>query len=53
MNLLCRIQLSELQVRQTFDQNRDGAVSDEEAKFFLDNLEEADWDLFLSSGENN
>ncbi|KAK6630658.1 hypothetical protein RUM43_014643 [Polyplax serrata] len=48
-NMDKKIQLSELQVRQTFDQNRDGAVSDEEAKFFLDNLEEADWDLFLSS----
>ncbi|EEB15710.1 glucosidase 2 subunit beta precursor, putative [Pediculus humanus corporis] len=42
------ISISELRVRHTFDQNRDGVVSDDEAKFFLDNQEEVGWDSFLN-----
>ena len=37
-------------MRHTFDQNRDGVVSDDEAKFFLDNQEEVGWDSFLNIG---
>jgi len=36
-------------VRQTFDQNKDGQVSDEEAKFFLDGKDEVDFNQFVET----
>jgi protein kinase C substrate 80K-H len=39
-----------LQTQQTFDQNKDGAVSEDEAKFFLDSRDELNWEDFLASG---
>ncbi|KAK7863853.1 hypothetical protein R5R35_003336 [Gryllus longicercus] len=45
-----KLQLSELQVRQTFDSNRDGEVSDDEAKFLLNQQEEMSWEDFVISG---
>lgn len=38
-------------MRQTFDQNKDGAVTDEEAKFFMDNENELEFDAFLERGK--
>lgn len=46
----CRIEILELQTQQTFDQNKDGTVSEEEAKFFLDSRDELNWEDFLASG---
>jgi hypothetical protein len=46
----CRIEIFELQTQQTFDQNKDGAVSEDEAKFFLDSHDELNWEDFLASG---
>ncbi|XP_021938600.1 glucosidase 2 subunit beta [Zootermopsis nevadensis] len=45
-----KIEILELQTQQTFDQNRDGAVSEDEAKFFLDSNDELNWEDFLASG---
>ncbi|XP_071454296.1 glucosidase 2 subunit beta isoform X2 [Hetaerina americana] len=45
-----KIDMGELQARQTFDQNRDGAVSDDEAKYFLSSTGEMDWEEFQESG---
>jgi protein kinase C substrate 80K-H len=46
----CRIEVSELQTQQTFDQNKDGAVSGDEANFFFDSHAELSWEDFLASG---
>ncbi|XP_054277776.1 glucosidase 2 subunit beta-like [Macrosteles quadrilineatus] len=43
-----KITAAELEARQTFDQNKDGVVSEDEVKFFLGIVEEADWDHFLA-----
>jgi hypothetical protein len=48
--ICCRIEKFELQTQQTFDQNKDGAVSEDEAKFFLDSHDELSWEDFLASG---
>lgn len=45
-----RIDLSELTARQTFDKDKDGAVTEEEAKFFTNDNEELDFDNFLEKG---
>ncbi|XP_039277826.1 glucosidase 2 subunit beta [Nilaparvata lugens] len=45
-----KLQVDELRVRQTFDQNKDGQVSDDELKFFMGGLEEITWADFLESG---
>lgn len=45
-----KIEMSELQTQQTFDQNKDGAVSEDEAKFFFDSHNELSWEDFLASG---
>ncbi|XP_064079784.1 glucosidase 2 subunit beta-like isoform X1 [Macrobrachium nipponense] len=42
--------VTELQSRQTFDTNRDGEVSEEEAKFYLKQEESMDLDTFISTG---
>ncbi|XP_046661304.1 glucosidase 2 subunit beta [Homalodisca vitripennis] len=47
-NMDGKIDISELQARQTFDQNKDGVVSEEEIKFLLGDLTEADWTQFSS-----
>ncbi|RZF41362.1 hypothetical protein LSTR_LSTR000076 [Laodelphax striatellus] len=44
-----KLQVDELRVRQTFDQNKDGQVSDDELKFFMGGLEEITWADFLES----
>jgi hypothetical protein len=41
--------MSELQSQHTFDQNKDGTVSEDEAKFFLDSHDEVNWEDFLAS----
>ena len=48
-NFLYSVDISELQTQQTFDQNKDGAISDEEAKFFLDGKEALNWEEFIST----
>lgn len=48
--MCCRIEMFELQTQQTFDQNKDGAVSEDEAKFFFDSHDELSWEDFLASG---
>ncbi|XP_067001221.2 glucosidase 2 subunit beta [Anabrus simplex] len=45
-----KLQISELQTQQTFDQNRDGGISEEEAKFFLDGHDEMSWEDYLANG---
>lgn len=45
-----KIQMSEIQTQQTFDQNKDGAVSEDETKFFFDSHDELNWEDFLASG---
>jgi len=45
-----KIQMSEIQTQQTFDQNKDGAVSEDETKFFFDSHDEMNWEDFLASG---
>jgi len=45
-----KLQISELQGRKVFDQNRDGVVSEDEAKFFLHMENEMDQNEFLSIG---
>lgn len=42
------VSVSELQVRATFDRNRDGEVSDEEAMYFLGELEHVDVETFVT-----
>lgn len=42
--------MSELQAQQSFDQNKDGAVSEDEANFFFDSHDELSWEDFLASG---
>ncbi|XP_045592819.1 glucosidase 2 subunit beta isoform X2 [Procambarus clarkii] len=42
--------IEELQSRQTFDTNRDGQVSQEEAKFYLGQEDSMSKDTFLNSG---
>ncbi|XP_075216833.1 glucosidase 2 subunit beta [Lycorma delicatula] len=44
-----KIQVEELKVRQTFDQNKDGVVSDDELKFFMGDQQELTWNDFLNS----
>jgi protein kinase C substrate 80K-H len=48
--MCCRIEVSELQTQQTFDQNKDGAVSEEEANFLFDSHAELSWEDFLATG---
>lgn len=43
-----KIVVAELKARQTFDQNKDGVVSEEEVEFFLGPAESVDWNEFLS-----
>ncbi|XP_046389070.1 glucosidase 2 subunit beta isoform X2 [Ischnura elegans] len=45
-----KIDMGELQARNTFDQNRDGAVSEDEAKYFLSSTGEMAWEEFQDSG---
>ncbi|XP_012253364.2 glucosidase 2 subunit beta [Athalia rosae] len=47
------ISISEIQVRQTFDVNRNGEVSIDEAKYFLNNKEEVNLQEFLDSAWAN
>lgn len=42
------LEISEIQTRVQFDRNRDGAVSEEEAKFFLDQHDQVDFDKFIT-----
>lgn len=44
-----KIVAAELRTRQTFDQNKDGVVSDEEVVFFLGPAESMDWNEFFST----
>ncbi|CAL4106403.1 unnamed protein product [Meganyctiphanes norvegica] len=44
------ITIAEIQSRQTFDTNRDGEVSEEEAKFYFRQEEQMDLDTFITSG---
>jgi protein kinase C substrate 80K-H len=48
--MFCRIQMSEIQTQQMFDQNKDGAVSEDETKLFFDSHDELNWEDFLASG---
>ncbi|GFG29270.1 hypothetical protein Cfor_07947 [Coptotermes formosanus] len=45
-----KIQMSEIQTQQTFDQNKDGAVSEDETKLFFGSNDELNWEDFLASG---
>lgn len=45
--------VNELQVRQTFDRNRDGQVSEEEALFFMNNLNEITMKEFVDEAWRN
>ncbi|XP_049816221.1 glucosidase 2 subunit beta isoform X2 [Schistocerca nitens] len=45
-----KLQKSEIQTQQTFDQNKDGVVSDDEVTLFFDTQQEMDWDEFLATG---
>lgn len=47
------ITIAELQTRATFDKNRDGAVSDDEALYFLNNNEEVTLQEFVDSAWAN
>lgn len=42
------VEIVELQTRVQFDRNGDGAVTEEEARFFLDQRDQVDFDTFLS-----
>lgn len=42
------LELVELQTRIVFDRNRDGAVTVDEARFFLDNHDEVDFETFVT-----
>lgn len=42
------VELAELQTRVTFDRNRNGEVSADEARYFLDEQEEANLETFLT-----
>ncbi|KAG8236387.1 hypothetical protein J437_LFUL014908 [Ladona fulva] len=48
-----KITMVEIQTRITFDQNRDGVVSEDEAKYFLSSTGEMDWEEFHESGYSN
>lgn len=43
------LQDTELQTRIVFDRNRDGSVSDDEAKHFLDGNDQVDFETFVTS----
>ena len=45
-----KLQVEELQTHPAFDQNQDGTVSEEEAKFFLHTDEEMTKEDFLATG---
>lgn len=45
-----KVTIDEIKVRQTFDRNKDGEVSDEEAMFFLDMQEEMTKEEFIGTG---
>lgn len=45
-----KLQIEELQTHPAFDQNQDGTVSEDEAKFFLHMDEEMTRDDFLATG---
>lgn len=47
-----KIQVNELRARQTFDQNKDGVVNDDEVKFIMGDLTELTWEEFLKTGWN-
>lgn len=42
------LEIVELQTRIQFDRNRDGAVTDDEARFFLDQRDQVDFDTFIT-----
>lgn len=42
------LELVELQTRIVFDRNRDGAVTEDEARFFLDEREQVDFETFVT-----
>lgn len=42
------LEIVELQTRIQFDRNRDGAVSEEEARYFLDQRDQIDLDTFIT-----
>lgn len=43
-----KLDISELQTRPTFDRDRDGVITDEEAKYFLDDHTELNFDDFFN-----
>lgn len=45
-----RLQISEIQAKLEFDQNKDGVVSEEEVKFFMESQEEMPWENFVTEG---
>jgi len=45
-----KLQMAEIQVHKIFDQNKDGIVSDDEARFFLHMENEMDKNEFLTTG---
>ena len=47
------VTIAELQTRVTFDKNRDGAVSEEEALFFLNNQQELTMQEFIDVAWSN
>lgn len=47
------VTIAELQTRVTFDKDRDGAVSEEEALFFLNNQKEVNLQDFMNSAWTN
>ncbi|XP_055525391.1 glucosidase 2 subunit beta [Wyeomyia smithii] len=42
------VEIVELQTRIVFDRNRDGSVSEEEARFFLDEHDQVDFETFVT-----
>lgn len=43
-----QLEVAELQTRIVFDKNRDGAVSEDEARFFLDDHDQVDFETFVT-----
>ncbi|XP_058839943.1 glucosidase 2 subunit beta-like [Topomyia yanbarensis] len=42
------LEIAELQTRIVFDRNRDGSVTEDEARFFLDDHEQVDFETFVT-----